>query len=505
MAYSPCLDVAATCAYHRMITSSLTRLCGNIFWDPYGSKSSLHHILCETHHIHNVSVGGDTPLARNHYIYRVVSTLSMQAQPGVGLHLECPSLRTTPGRISSEMDLTPGSPQKSEGSSIAWIRPIGQGATLPKASVNLYLGPPTPETHHLPPVSAATSRVPPQRVLEGPYLTPGGSIGDAAGASIEWEEGTEAGVSERGSLYGQRSKSGAARSIWPEQQIARWEEDARLKEDARGLETAARMAFTWAQSLEKRAGKTHDAAMQAEARAKRMDTMIWEEAEMLFRQAETAKRKREVRVVRRGIAVQRAKEVGREERQSRRNDAEPSMKGDAVRNKGQEAIRVGEEVKRRKTEVKQSKEKPSKGRTAKDQVATKGVVASAWEKLKGRISRHPNIHKQNKSRIRQYKNNVFDDNGTSVVPGSSSEADIDPETSTPAFVPVPSSRRVEHQRSTIKVTRGKRRQELRSKSRVVASVRTTSSGISLQYTVKSVHSYKERMNRTPGGYYRHKR
>ncbi|KAH9038515.1 hypothetical protein EDB85DRAFT_1887905 [Lactarius pseudohatsudake] len=481
-----------------MITSSLTRLCGNIFWDPYGSKSSIRHILCETHLIHNVS---DTPLAKNHYTCRVVSTPSMQAQSGEGVHLEYPSLQTTLGKISSKTNLMPGSPQKSKNSSVPWILLIGCSATTPKAPLNVY-SPPTPETHHLRPVSSA---IHPQRVPEGPhFLTSGRSTGDAAGMSTEWGEGSEAGVSERGSQYSQRSNSGAAGSIWPKQQVARRREETRLKEeDARGLETAAQKAFAWVQSLEARAGRIHDAAMQAEARTKRMDTMIWEEAEMLCRQAETAKRKR-VGMARRGITVRRA-EVGRRERQSRRDEAEPSMKEDVVRNKGQEAIRVGEEVQRRKMEIKQSEEKPSKRRAAKDQVATKGVVASAWEKLKGRISRHPQIHKQNPSRIPQYKNNEFDGNGTGVGPGSSFEADADPETSTPAFVPVPSSRRVRRRRSTIKVTHGKGRQELRSKSRIVASVRTTSSGISLQYTVKSVHSYKERMNRGPGGYYRHKR
>lgn len=475
-----------------MITSSLTRLCGNLFWDPYGSKSSIRHILCETHLIHNVS---DTPLAKNHYTCRVVSTPSMQAQSGV----EYPSLQTTLGKITSKTNLTSGSPQKSKNSSVPWILPIGCGATSPKAPLNVYF-PPTPETHQQRPVSSA---IHPQRVPEGPhFLTSGRSIGDAAGMSTEWGEGSEAGVSERGSQYSQRGTSGAAGSIWPKQQVARREEETRLKEeDARGLETAAKKAFAWVQSLEARAGRIHDAAMQAETRAKRMNTMIWEEAEMLCRQAETAKRKR-VGMARRGITVRRAKEVGRKERQSRRDEAEPSMKEDVVWNKGQEAVRVGEEVQRRKMEIKQSEEKPSKRRTTKDQVATKGVVASAWERLKGRISRHPHIHKQNLSRIRQYKNNEFDGDGTGVGPGSSSEVDADPETSTPAFVP--SSWRVRRLRSTIEVTHGKGRQELRSKSRIVASVRTTSSGISLQYTVKSVHSYKERMNRGPGGYYRHK-
>ncbi|KAH8992616.1 hypothetical protein EDB92DRAFT_533701 [Lactarius akahatsu] len=361
-----------------MITSSLTRLCGNLFWDPYGSKSSIRHLLCETHLIHNVS---DTPLARNYYTCRVVSTPSMRTQSGVGLHLEYPSLQTAPGKISSKTNLTPGSPQKSKNCSVPWILPVRCSATSPKAPLNVYF-PPAPEIHHLRPVSSATSRLHPQRVPEGPhFLTSGRSIGDAAGISTEWGEGSEPGVSERGSQYSQRNNS-AAGSIWPKQQVVRRREETRLKEeDAQGLETAAQKAFAWVQSLEARGGRIHDAAVQAEARAKRMDTMIWKEAEMLCQQAETAKRKR-VGMARRGITVRHA-EVGRKERQSRRDEAEPSMKEGVVRNKGQEAIRVGEEVQRRKTEIKQSDEKPSKRRAAKDQVARKGVVASAWEKLKG--------------------------------------------------------------------------------------------------------------------------
>ncbi|KAH9059559.1 hypothetical protein EDB87DRAFT_765967 [Lactarius vividus] len=435
------------CSSKSMITSSLTRLYENIFWDPYGSKSSLRRILYETHLIRNVSIGGDTPLATNHHICWVVSTHPMQTQFGVGLHLEYPSLKITSGKISSKTNLTPGSPQKSKDSSIPWILPTGCGITLPKAPLDVYL-PPAPETHHLRPVSSATSRVLLQHVPEGPhFFIPGGSIGDAAKMSPEWGEGTEAGISERGGQYSQRSDSGAADSIWSEQ-VARREEETKLKEEAaQELETAARKAFAWVQSLEARAGRIHDAVMQAEARSmEHMDTMIWEEAEVLCRQAEMAKRKR-VGMTRRGITVRRATEVGRKERQSRRDEAEPSMQEDAVRNKGQEVIRVGEEVQRRKMEIKQSDEKFSKRRRAgKDQVVTKGVVASAWEKLKRRISRHPHIHKQDLSHIRQYKNE-FDDNDTSVIPGSSSGADAYLETPTPPFIPAP-SRRVEQRRST---------------------------------------------------------
>ncbi|KAH9000942.1 hypothetical protein EDB86DRAFT_480985 [Lactarius hatsudake] len=642
-----------------MINSSLTqhnstRPGAFLFWDPYGSKSSLRRMKRETRSIHNVSVGGDTPLPREDHTYRAVSIPLMQsrAQAGVGLHSKRRSL-TIPGRMPSKTSLTPKSPQRSQISSI----PIRRSATFPRTPRNGYLGsqrnsgpprvyqfpnrgapwkdseetqhierafageggesdgdeeldeeeeeeeeeeegnddsdddnneecesgwegtkvpsqntqprlqpirglttkintrvampaareslilrrklpqivvhpagppsvthspptgfrpshshhPPAPETHSPRLVSSTSSRVRPKRLPEGPHLpNPDGPKGDAAGASTEWGEGSEAGVSERRSQYSQLSNSSAARSILLEQQVARREEEAarreeeaRLKEeDARGLELAARTAFAWVQGLEARAGRIHDAAMQAEARAKRMDAKIWErEAEVLRRQAETVRR--EVGLAKREIAVQRSEqEARRKAREARLKEAELLMKAEDVQRKEQEALRMEEEVHRRKLELEQSEEK-LKRRAAEDQRATKDVVASAWERLKGRITGHPHVRKQNLSHFLQYRDIKFDDNGTGVGLGSSSDADVDPETSTWVFVPAPrSSRRVEQWRSTIKTTFVEDQQSLH----VVASEHTTPSGTSsAQYTVKSVHSYKERMNRGPGSYFRHKR
>jgi hypothetical protein len=88
------------------------------------------------------------------------------------------------------------------------------------------------------------------------------------------------------------------------------------------------------QSLEARTGRIHDAALQAEARAKRMDAEIWKrEAEVLRRQAEITKR--EVEVAKRDIAVQRAEqEVRRKEREARRKEAELLLKEGTVWNEG---------------------------------------------------------------------------------------------------------------------------------------------------------------------------
>ncbi|KAI9444135.1 hypothetical protein H4582DRAFT_1065051 [Lactarius indigo] len=371
---------------------------------------------------------------------------------------------------------------------------------------------PTSGTHPPPPMSSTTTRVRPQRVPEGPHLpSPDGSKGDAAGASTEWGEGSETGVAERRSHYSQLSNSSAARSILLEQQVARREEEAarreeeaRLKEeDARGLETAARTAFAWVQGLEARVGRIHDAAMQAEARTKRMDAKIWErEAEVLRRQAETVRR--EVGLAKREIAVQRAEqEARRKAREARLKEAELLMKEEDVQRKEQDALRLEEEVRRRKTVLEESEEK-LKRRAAEDQRATKDVVPSAWERLKGRITRDPHFRKQDLPLLLQYRDIGFDDDRIGVGLSSSSDTDLDPETSTWVFVPIPCSRRrVEQWRSTIKTALVEDQQ---SSSHVVTSEYTTPSGTSsAQYTVKSVHSYKERMNQGPGSYFRHKR
>ncbi|KAI0000671.1 hypothetical protein BJV74DRAFT_128628 [Russula compacta] len=181
-----------------------------------------------------------------------------------------------------------------------------------------------PKSFSTQPAPFATSHPRPRRALEGPhratwpsdvahpplfgpssrsatYRTSGFSSfgGDAAGAPSEWGEGSEAGGSEQRSMYSLQSNMSIARSIYMEQQVARREEEAarreeearRKEEDARTLEMAARRAFEWVQGLEARAGRIHDAAMEAEAQAKRRDAEIWErEAEVLRKQAETAKR-----------------------------------------------------------------------------------------------------------------------------------------------------------------------------------------------------------------------
>ncbi|KAH8981487.1 hypothetical protein EDB92DRAFT_187175 [Lactarius akahatsu] len=125
-----------------MINSSLTqhnstRPGAFLFWDPYGSKSSLRRMKRETRPIHNVSVGGDTPLPREGHTYRAVSTPSIQsrAQAGVGLRSKRRSL-TIPGRMPSKTSLTPESLQKSQISSI----PIRRSATFPRTPRNGYLG-----------------------------------------------------------------------------------------------------------------------------------------------------------------------------------------------------------------------------------------------------------------------------------------------------------------------------------------------------------------------------
>jgi hypothetical protein len=346
---------------------------------------------------------------------------------------------------------------------------------------------PAHETRPLRTISSSTPRIRPPRVPEGPYLpNPDGYSGDEAGTSTGWGEGSEA----RRSQYSQGSSSSAARSIWLEQQVAlreeeaaRREEEAKLKEeDARGLETAARKAFAWVQNLEARAGKIHDAALQAEARAKRMDAEIWErEAKVLRQQAEIAKR--EVEIAKRENAVQRAeqevrrkeREARRKEREARRKEEELLLKEGTVRDKEQEALRMGEEVqqrKRKKTETKQSAKKLSKRRAAEDQGATKDIVTSAWETLKCRIT---HARKQKKSRTLPHKHDEFDGDGTVVGTDPHSNQDVELEGSTWVFVPAPRSRKVEQ---WLKTTFQEDQQEPESMSNVVTT--ESSSGPSSQ-------------------------
>ena len=405
--------------------------------------------------------------------------------------------------------------------------------------------PPLPEGLHPRPTSFTTSRTSPQRILEGPQRTtwpgtsassslslnptnraithyPGlsGSSGDVANPSTEWDERSEAGGSKRRSSYSQQSNSSVARSIYLEQQVARREEEAarreeeaRLKEeDARGLEMAARKAFAWVQSLEARAGKIHDAAVRAEAKAQRRGAEIWErQAEILRQQAETAKR--EVEVTKREIAVERAEqEARRKAREARRKEAELLLKEEDVQRKEQEALRVEEDARRMKLEMRWRQEQlleREKGRhAAEDRIGTRDIVASAWEKLKGRINRDSQVDKQNTARILH----EFDGNGVDRGANSSTNANTDLKSSSRAFVQIPRYMKLDQQQSRCTSETSampgmaitvEDQEELRSVSHVVTSECGTSAEASAEYTVKSVNSYKERLHRSPAGYFRH--
>ena len=416
--------------------------------------------------------------------------------------------------------------------------------------------PPLPEPLLLRPASFTTSRASSQRTLEGSqrttwpgtpasssvafspthravthYPSLGGSGVNVAGPSIEWDDRSEAGGSKRRSFYSQKSNSSVARSIYLEQQVARREEEAarreeeaRLKEeDARGLEMAARKAFAWVQSLEARAGKIHDAAMRAEAKAQRRDGEIWErQAEMLRQQAETAKR--EVAVTKREIEVERAEqEARRKAREARRKEAELLLKEEDVQRKEQEALRAEEDARRMKLEIRWREEqllKREEGRRATEGgPGAKDVVVSAWGKLKGRIQvvRDSQADKQNTARILQDRDKF---NGDGIGVGSKSPPNTNNlETSARPLVQFPRQVRVERRRTrsmTRSVTSSmpevgnlaitgevSEQDELRSVSHVWTSECGTSAEASAEYTVRSVNSYKERLHRSPAGYFRH--
>jgi len=320
-----------------------------------------------------------------------------------------------------------------------------------------------------------------------------------------------------------------ARSIYLEQQVARREEEAaqreeeamQKEEDARGLEMAARRAFAWVQGLEARAGRIHDAAMEAEAQAKRRDAEIWErEAEVLRRQAETAKR--EVDVAKREIAAERAEQLARRKaRETRRKEAELLLKEEDVRRKEQEALRMEEDVRQKKMEIHRreekllEREKRRRSSAPEDWMGTKDTVISAWEKLRGRISREPRADKGSPARVRRF--GVLDDshhsnglNGTSGAPPSAETRNNSQDSSTPTNAPHP--RNVEQWRTMIDSSaipdlgEGDGDDDLRSVSNTVpTSDSGTSAEVSAEYTVKTVHSYKERLHRSPAGYFRHVR
>lgn len=314
-------------------------------------------------------------------------------------------------------------------------------------------------------------------------------------------------------MYSLQSNLSVARSIYMEQQVARREEEAtrreeearRKEEDARTLEMAARRAFEWVQGLEARAGRIHDAAMEAEAQAKRRDAEIWErEAEVLRKQAETAKR--EVEVTKREIKAERAEhEARRKEREARRKEAELLLKeGDLLR-KEREALCMEEDMRQKKVEIRRREErllKREKGRrsTSEDRLGTKDAVVSAWEKLKGRITRESQIDKHKSlgctthpvgslDTFHRFKNR----NRISDSLPSTRTRDTGQDSSTRSNTPCP--RDVEQWRSMV--------DDLRSVSNMITSDCGTSAEDSAEYTVRTVHSYKERLHRSPTGYFRH--
>jgi hypothetical protein len=342
-----------------------------------------------------------------------------------------------------------------------------------------------------------------------------------AGPSSEWGEVSEAGGSEVRSIYSLQSNMSIARSIYMEQQVARREEDAtrreeeaiRKEEDARGLEMAARRAFAWVQGLEARAGRIHDSAMEAEAQAKRRDAEIWEkEAEVLRKQAETAKR--EVEVAKREIAAERAeKEARRKAREARRKEAELLLKEVDVRRKEEEAIRMEEDVRRKKMEIRRREEKLLKQEKARqgaseDWIGAKDAIASAWGKLKERISRDPQVDMR-KSLARVHLSDGpdtsrhFDDMDGNSDSTPRVQIDASRDGSTEEDPPHP--RDVEQWRSRVHANgiRDPGDDDLRSVSNTIRSDCGTSAEASAEYTVRTVHSYKERLHRSPAGYFRH--
>jgi hypothetical protein len=339
------------------------------------------------------------------------------------------------------------------------------------------------------------------------------------GPSSEWGDISEAGGSEQRSIYSLQSDMSIARSIYMEQQVARREEEAtrreedaiRKEEDARGLELAARRAFAWVQGLEARAGRIHDAAIEAEAQAKRRDADIWKkEAEVLLKQAETVKR--EVEVSKRELAAERAEqEARRKAREARRKEAELLFKEADVQRKEEETIRMEEDVQRKRLEIHRreerllTREKARRG-AAEDWIGAKDAIASAWGKLKGRINRDPQVDLP-RSLARTH---LFGDSDTSRhfngMDGgfySAPRAQFDDATRDGSTAEDPLD--VERWRSRIDASgiRDPRDDDFRSVSNTIRSDCGTSAEASAEYTVRTVHSYKERLRRSPAGYFRH--
>jgi len=154
-------------------------------------------------------------------------------------------------------------------------------------------------------------------------------------------------------------------------------------------------------------------------------------------------------------------------------------------------------------------------RAAESGIGAKDVVVLAWGKLKGRIRRDSQVDKRNAARILQDKSK-FNGNGIGV---GSTDANTDLEMSMPAIVQIPRRVKVEQRRTrSTSVTSAMpvievgnmaitgeelEQEELRSVSHVWTSECGTSAEASAEYTVKSINSYKERLHRSPAGYFRH--
>jgi len=197
------------------------------------------------------------------------------------------------------------------------------------------------------------------------------------------------------------------------QQIARKEEVATRKEEAaRSLEMATRKAFEEVQGLVGMAGQIHDAAMKAEAQAKRSNAD--KEAQMEKKQAEMEKQ--EAEVAKREIAAERAekeaqrrkREVGQEE-ELLLKEKDVRRKEKDMRRQEQEANRMKEDLRQKTKEIRRLKKRLKKtegrrqGTDSEDQTGTKGALVAAWEKLKGRISRGSQSDKKKSlARIHRY-------------------------------------------------------------------------------------------------------
>jgi hypothetical protein len=131
--------------------------------------------------------------------------------------------------------------------------------------------------------------------------------------------------------------------------------------------------------------------------------------------------------------------------------------------------------------------------------------------LKGRISREPQVDKKQMTipRVHPFGDpdttgNFFD--GMDRSSNWISRAQIkegSPDGSTREDAPHP--RDVEEWRRMIDANgiRGLGDEDLRSMSNTIPSDCGTSAEASAEYTVKTVHSYKERVHRSPAGYFRH--